>query len=71
MSGKACIHPNQIDIINTLFLPSIEEIEYAQKILLAKEKADQDGLGAFSVDGKMIDQPIIKRAQNIIEKSKG
>ncbi|BCR35273.1 HpcH/HpaI aldolase/citrate lyase family protein [Mariniplasma anaerobium] len=71
MSGKACIHPNQIDLINTLFLPSIEDIKYAQKILLAKEKADQEGLGAFSVDGKMIDQPIIKRAQNIIEKSKG
>jgi citrate lyase subunit beta/citryl-CoA lyase len=71
MSGKACIHPNQIDLINTLFLPSKEDIQYAQKILLAKEKADQDGLGAFSVDGKMIDQPIIKRAKNIIEKSKG
>jgi citrate lyase subunit beta / citryl-CoA lyase len=71
MSGKACIHPNQIDLVNTLFLPTKEEIEYAQKILLAKEKADNNGLGAFSVDGKMIDQPIIKRAQNIIEKAKG
>ncbi|MCD4827751.1 MAG: CoA ester lyase [Acholeplasmataceae bacterium] len=70
MSGKACIHPNQIDIVNTSFLPSIDEINYAKKILLAKEKADHDGLGAFSVDGKMIDQPIIKRALNILEKTK-
>ncbi len=70
MSGKACIHPNQIDLVNTSFLPSIDEINYAKKILLAKEKADQDGLGAFSVDGKMIDQPIIKRALNILEKTK-
>jgi citrate lyase subunit beta/citryl-CoA lyase len=71
MSGKSCIHPNQIDLVNTLFLPSKDEVNYARKILLSKEKADLEGLGAFSVDGKMIDQPIIKRAQDIIEKSKG
>ena len=71
MSAKACIHPNQIDTINNLFLPSQEDIDYASKILIAKQRADLEGLGAFSVDGKMIDQPIIKRAQQIIEKSKG
>lgn len=71
MSAKTCIHPNQIDTVNHIFLPSKEEIDHALKILLAKDKADLSGLGAFSVDGKMIDQPIIKRAQQIIEKSKG
>ncbi len=71
MNAKACIHPNQIDEINRLFMPTEDEIQYARKILLAKEKADVDGLGAFSVDGKMIDQPIITRALKIIEKAKG
>lgn len=71
MTAKACIHPNQIDTVNRLFLPSAEEIEHAKKILLAKEIADRDGLGAFSVDGKMVDKPIIARAQKIIENSKG
>lgn len=70
MNAKACIHPNQIESINQLFRPSQEEILYAQKILLAKEKADQEGLGAFSVDGKMVDKPIIDRAIQMIKASK-
>lgn len=70
MHAKACIHPNQIEIVNRLFRPSKEEILYAQKILLAKEQADKEGLGAFSVDGKMVDKPIIDRALQIIKASK-
>lgn len=70
MNAKACIHPNQIESVNLLFRPTQEEILFAQKILLAKEQADQEGLGAFSVDGKMIDKPIIDRAMQIIKASK-
>lgn len=70
MNAKACIHPNQIEIVNELFKPSKEDILYAQKILLAKEKADAEGLGAFSVDGKMVDKPIIDKAIQIIKSSK-
>lgn len=70
MNAKACIHPNQIDTINEIFMPTQEEIDFARKIMIAKEKADLDGLGAFSVDGKMIDQPIILRAKHILEKIK-
>jgi len=70
MNAKACIHPNQIEIVNELFKPSKADILYAQKILLAKEKADAEGLGAFSVDGKMVDKPIIDKAIQIIKASK-
>ena len=70
MNAKACIHPNQIEIVNHLFRPSQEDILYAQKILLAKEQADKEGLGAFSVDGKMVDKPIIEKALQIIKASK-
>jgi len=70
MNAKACIHPNQIEIVNELLRPSQEDILYAQKILLAKEKADAEGLGAFSVDGKMVDKPIIDKAIQIIKSSK-
>ncbi|AUD62211.1 hypothetical protein BK010_00835 [Tenericutes bacterium MO-XQ] len=70
MNAKACIHPNQIETVNTLFKPSKEDILYAQKILLAKQQADAQGLGAFSVDGKMVDKPIIDRAIQIINASK-
>ena len=39
MNAKACIHPNQIDIINEIFMPTQEEIDFARKIMIAKEKS--------------------------------
>lgn len=70
MNAKSCIHPNQIDIINTVFSPSEKEIEYAKKIIQAISENKSNQKGAFSVDGKMIDKPIIERAQKLLEKAK-
>lgn len=70
MNAKACIHPNQVEIVNTIFSPTQKQIEWAEKVLLAKEEADQKNLGVFSLDGKMIDKPIILRAERIINKAK-
>lgn len=69
MNAKACIHPNQIDIVNQIFSPNQQSIEYALRVLTAYEKALQEGKGVFSLDGKMIDKPIIERAQKIIKKA--
>ncbi len=66
-SGKAAIHPRQIDMINELFSPSQEDILFAQRIL---KQAKKETKGAFSIDGKMIDTPIITRAQKIINQAK-
>ncbi len=68
-NAKACIHPNQVPIVNTVYAPSIEEINWAKRVLKALEKAVEEGKGAFSLDGKMIDEPIIKRARKILEKT--
>ncbi len=70
MNAKSCIHPNQIDIINTVFAPIEKEIEYAKKIMLAVSQNKDNHKGAFSVDGKMIDKPIIERAQRLLKKAK-
>lgn len=70
MNGKACIHPIQIDEINQCFTPSKKDIEYAKRILEAEKEAMSQGKGAFSVDGKMIDKPIIMRARKLLEKVK-
>ena len=70
MNAKACIHPNQIDDVNRIFSPSEKEILYAKKVLLAYEEANLQQKGAFSVDGKMIDKPIIERSKKLIEKAK-
>lgn len=70
MNAKACIHPNQIDIVNQVFSPNQKSIEYAQRVLKAYEAAIIDGKGVFSLDGKMVDKPIIQRAQKTIEKAR-
>ncbi|MFH0766957.1 MAG: CoA ester lyase [Bacillota bacterium] len=69
MTAKVCIHPNQIDIVNTVFVPTQQEIEHAKKILQALLLAEKEKKGAFSVDGKMIDKPIIERAKKLLEKA--
>ncbi len=70
MTGKAAINPRQIDTIHEVFAPSHEDIVYAQRIMEATEKARKEGKGVISLDGKMIDAPIITRAKNTINKAK-
>ena len=47
-----------------------KEIEYATRVLLARDEAFKKGLGVFSLDGKMVDKPVIERAEKVIEKAK-
>ncbi len=65
--GKGCIHPRQIQIIHEAFAPAPEEIDKAKKILLAFEEAEAKGLGVVSLGSKMIDPPVVKRAQRTIK----
>ena len=67
--GKFAIHPSQLDAINSMFSPSSEEIEYARRVVEAFEEAESRGSGATSLDGKMIDVPIVKRARNLLAQS--
>ena len=69
MTGKAAIHPRQIEAIHTVFSPSKDQILWARKVLQALKEAKDKGLGVFSLDGKMIDKPIIERAKTIIHKA--
>jgi citrate lyase subunit beta/citryl-CoA lyase len=65
--GKGCIHPRQIQIVHEAFAPAPEEIEKAKKIVIAFEEAQSKGLGVVSLGSKMIDPPVVKRAQRTIE----
>jgi citrate lyase subunit beta-like protein len=69
-NGKQAIHPSQIALINSTFVPSPEEITRAAKILSAMEKAHGNQKGAVGLDGLMIDAPMIKQAQQIIDIAK-
>jgi citrate lyase subunit beta/citryl-CoA lyase len=65
--GKGCIHPRQIKVVHESYDPTKEEIEKAKKIVLAFEDAEKKGLGVVSVGSKMIDPPVVKRAQKTID----
>jgi citrate lyase subunit beta/citryl-CoA lyase len=64
--GKTCIHPSQIGIANEVFRPSDEEIAHACRVVEAAREADASGVGAYVVDGKMIDMPFVIRARAIV-----
>ena len=64
--GMGCIHPRQIKVIHEAFAPTSEEIEKAKKIVLAFDVAMAKGLGVVSLGTKMIDPPVVKRAQKTI-----
>ncbi len=60
--GMGCIHPGQIAIVNRNFLPDDAGIQKACKIVLAFEKAEKEGSAVVSIDSKMVDLPVVKRA---------
>ena len=68
--GKGCIHPRQIKIVHQAFAPTKEEIEKAQIIVTAFEEAKAKGIGVVSIGSKMIDTPVVKRAENTIKLAK-
>jgi citrate lyase subunit beta-like protein len=68
-NGKQCIHPDQLEGVNRLFSPSEEEVEPALRLLIANRKAEAQGRGAWTLDGKMIDAPVIGHAAAIVAKA--
>ena len=65
--GMGCIHPRQISVISKTYQPSNDQIVKARQIILAFEQAKKDGLGVVSLGSKMIDPPVVKRAEKTIE----
>jgi citrate lyase subunit beta/citryl-CoA lyase len=65
-SGGTCVHPGLVQALNEAFTPSADDVAYAEKLIAADEKAAAEGRGSFTVDGKMIDIPVIDRARRLI-----
>jgi citrate lyase subunit beta/citryl-CoA lyase len=66
--GAGCIHPGQVPIVNQEYSPSAAEVAHATSIVFENAKAQSSGRGSFAVDGKMIDAPIVRRAQDLLER---
>jgi citrate lyase subunit beta/citryl-CoA lyase len=69
-TGKSCIHPTQIDMANEAFMPSAEEIDRAQRFVAAADQAEAAGIGAYQVDGQMVDAPFVVRARRVLEQAR-
>lgn len=67
--GKMAIHPRQVEIINQVFAPSPEEIEQAQRLLQTHNKHQAAGSGVFTLDGKMVDMPMVRMAKRVLSKA--
>ena len=69
-SGKQVIHPNQVPVAQEAFTPSADAIEYARRIVESFESSQKEGRGAYALDGKMIDMPLLKNAQKVLDRAK-
>jgi citrate lyase beta subunit len=69
-SGKQIIHPNQVVPVQEAFTPSDEAVAYAQRVVDAFSASQREGRGAFALDGKMIDMPLLKNAQKVLDRAK-
>jgi citrate lyase subunit beta/citryl-CoA lyase len=66
--GAGCIHPGQVKIVNEEYTPSAEEVAYARKVIQVDKEAAAAGRGSFQIDGKMIDIPVVVRAERLIRR---
>lgn len=69
-TGKLAIHPRQVEPINTVFTPTTEAIQRAQALLAEYAEAQTAGQGVFVMDGKMVDMPMVRAAEQIIARAR-
>lgn len=68
--GKSCIHPKQVQVVHEVYTPTQKEIEKSIRIINGAKEAEAKGSGVISVDGRMVDGPIITRAYRVLELAK-
>lgn len=68
--GKLCIHPRQVGIANEVYTPGPEQIDYALRVVEGWERAEREGRGVFTLDGKMVDAPLVAVQQRVLERAR-
>jgi citrate lyase subunit beta / citryl-CoA lyase len=68
--GKSCIHPSQVAHANEVFRPTDDEISHARRVAAAADEAQVRGIGAYTVDGEMVDAPFVLRARMVLAAAK-
>ncbi|WP_192927948.1 HpcH/HpaI aldolase/citrate lyase family protein [Halococcus salsus] len=68
--GKMVIHPAQVAVVNDAYTPTPERVEWAERVLDARDRAADEGRGVFRVDGEMVDAPLIAQAERVVERAR-
>ncbi|MBS1154081.1 MAG: citE [Proteobacteria bacterium] len=68
-NGKSLINPRQIELLHNAYAPSEDDVDYAQRVIAAADKAEKEGLGVIALNGKMIDAPIVDHAKRVLQKA--
>jgi len=68
--GSSAVHPSQVPLLNEAFSPTPDEVAQAQRIVQGAIDAEREGKGAFALDGKMVDAPIVARSQALLDRAK-
>lgn len=69
-TGKQIIHPNQVAPVQTAFAPTPAAIAHAQRVVTAHQAHQANGQGAFALDGKMVDMPVVRAAEHVLAKAR-
>ena len=67
--GATCVHPSVVPILNAAFASTAAELDTARRMIEANEAAKADGIGAFTFEGKMVDQPVVERARRLLARN--
>ncbi|OBT82781.1 hypothetical protein VE02_09276 [Pseudogymnoascus sp. 03VT05] len=68
-NGKQCIHPSQVEVVQGVYGPNLKELEWAVRVIVGNKRAETTGRGAWTLDGKMIDVPVVKKCMGIVAKA--
>jgi citrate lyase subunit beta/citryl-CoA lyase len=68
-NGKSLINPRQIELLHNAYAPTQEDVDYARRVVAAAEQAEADGLGVISLNGKMVDAPVVENAKRVLDRA--
>ncbi len=69
-SGKTVVHPGQVEVVQRMFTPDEKLVAYALQVVEGARDAQANGSGVFTLDGKLVDLPVVKRAENILARAR-
>jgi citrate lyase subunit beta/citryl-CoA lyase len=65
-AGATCVHPSLVPVLRAAYAPSEAELDWARRVIAAADAAAAEGRGSLTVDGRMVDEPVVERARRVL-----